>query len=573
MSWLKHQQHSPQTYLSHSVAEDRLLPVQVTAHYAMLSDRPYCHLHFQPLKPVLPQSSPPSDSAVAKPTVKATPDQTDAASPLPALELERLQTMLNVMPVPAILFCLSNQQVLGANGHLAKLFGFVATDGSTPANAAPSRWYESFMEFCFDAGDRQPLLAQLEQEPTLSNHQLQVKKADHTPFKVSISLQKLTVAGEPAALCTFYDLSEHQRTEEALRQSEARFRTLADTTNTIIFIRQGKQFSYVNPAAHVITGYTCEELLSCPDIYQLIKERGRVRLSSQFPFPKLFPQYEEVKILTKTGEECWLDCSIAITEFDGKPAILGTAIDITKRKQAETEIRNALAKEKELSELKSQFISMVSHEFRSPLNVISFSASSLQRFYSQWPTDKKLKYLSRIQTSTERIGQLLDEILLIGRVEAGKLEFQPKPMDLVQFFGECVTDMQLSDSNNHPIRFVVHGEQTSACVDERLLQPTVANLLSNALKYSPVGSPVQLELWIHEQQLVFEIVDQGIGVPVTDQSHLYELFHRGKNVHETPGCGIGLAIVKKFVEAQQGHIEFTSKPNEGTTFRVTLPLQ
>ena len=480
-----------------------------------------------------------------------------------SLKTHEVQTMLDVLPVPIALFRLADDRVLSVNVHLMQLFGL----------SNPEHWHDSFLSSCFDPADRQQLLMRLDQESIVYNCQVQARKADYTPFRAAVSLQNLIVDGEPAALCTVYDLTEHQRTERALRQSEARFRTLAETTNTIVFIRQGKQFSYINPAAQAITGYKCEELLACPDIHQLIKERGRVRLSDRFFLPQLFPQYEEVKILTKNGEECWLDCSIAVTEFDGRPAVLGTAIDITKRKQAEAEIRNALTKEKELNQLKSHFISMVTHEFRSPLNVIAFSASSLQRFYHQWAEEKKLKYLSRIQVSVEKLGQLLDQILLIGRAEAGKVESQPKATDLVQFCDELVADMRLGDRNNHPIAFIFHGDQAIAWVDEKLLQPILANLLSNALKYSPYNSPVTLELWIDERQVVFQVTDRGIGISATEQSHLYELFHRGSNVGTTPGSGLGLAVVKRFVELQNGEIIFVSQPDAGTTCTVTLPLQ
>lgn len=560
MTWLKLQQHSPQTFLSHRETKDKVSPVKVTAQYTISNDRSYCCLRFQALEPKkaeLPESVAVTDSNEQQ--TCSTPNSAVAE----ILEFSELHTILKVLPIPAVVFRLADDIVLGANVHLGELFGF----------SNITEWCNSFARFCFDPVDREELRKRLDQEVTLRNHQVQVRKADQTSFAASVSLQKVMIAGESAVLCTFHDLSAHQRTEEALRQSEARFRTLAETTNTIIFIRQGKQFSYINPAAQIITGYKCEELLECPDINQLIKERGQVRPSNRFFLPQLFPQYEEVKILTKNGSECWLDCSVAVTEFDGKPAILGTAIDITKRKQAETEIRNALAKEKELNELKSHFISMVSHEFRTPLNIISFSASSLKRFFQQWSEEKKVKYLSRIQTNVENINYLLDQILLIGRAEAGKMELQPKAIDLVQFFGDLVTEMQLSDGNNHPIRFNCHSEPAIAQVDEKFLHPILTNLLSNALKYSPSGKPIGLELWIHDQSIVFQVIDQGIGIPIAEQTHLHELFYRGSNVGTTPGSGLGLAVVKKFIEIQNGQITFTSTPGTGTICTVTLPTQ
>lgn len=483
-------------------------------------------------------------------------------SPSVSFELDEWQSILNMIPLPAMIFRLADESIVFTNHHFNQLLEL--------ASELPTclRSLKSYI----DPSAHQNLMNQFNQQNCLRNYEIQLKKTNQTSFNTSISLQKLVLSGELMVLCTVYDLTNHQETETALRQSEARFRTLAETTNAIIFIRQGNQFCYVNPAAQLITGYKREELLAYPDIHQLIKERGRVRSLSPLFFPKLFPQYEEVKILKKNGDECWLDCSVAVIDFDGKPAVLGTAIDITKRKQAEEKVRNALTKEKELNELKSHFISMVSHEFRSPLNIIAFSASSLQRSYYQWDDEKKLKYLARINTSVDQISGLLDEVLLIGRAEAGQLNCSPKEIDVSQLCREIVIDMELSDGNQHPIIFINHTEHSIAYLDEKILQPILTNLLSNALKYSPRLSPVQLELQINEREVVFQIIDKGIGISLEDRKRLCELFHRGNNVGSIPGHGLGLAIVNRFVAAHHGQFTVISELGIGTICTITLPL-
>jgi len=373
---------------------------------------------------------------------------------------------------------------------------------------------------------------------------------------------------------SFRDITQCKRTEEALRQSEARFRTLAETTNTIIFINQGSQFCYVNPAAEAITGYRREELLTYPDIHELIQERKQVPQpgKSVFAQSEEIKHCEETKILTKNGEELWLDCSVGVIEFEGKLAVLGTAIDITKHKQAEVEIRQALEQEKELSELRARFISIVSHEFRTPLNNISISTSSLRRYSHQWTESEKLDYLHGIEADIEQLNSLLDEVLIIGGAEQGKRKFEPRPLDLTHFCREILAEMQFTDNKQHAFSFVSQGDCSTICVDKKLLQPILTNLLSNAIKYSPANSKVDLELFCGDENVIFQIKDQGIGISAVDQQKLFEPFHRGRNVGDIQGTGLGLSVVKKFVDLHGGQISVASEMNVGTTFTVTLPL-
>jgi len=369
---------------------------------------------------------------------------------------------------------------------------------------------------------------------------------------------------------SFRDITERKDTETALRESEAKFRTLAETTNAIIFITQGNQFCYVNPAAEAITGYRKEELLSHPDIRELIQEQGKVNLQD-FSNQKEIKHCQEIKILTQNGEECWLDCSVGVIEFSGKLAVLGTAIDITHRKQAEAEIQQALAQEKELSNLRERFIHVVSHEFRTPLNNIAIATSSLIRYSNQWTEAEKLGYLHSIKTDVEQLSQLLDEVLTLSRAEIGKFPLNPKPLDLEQFCTNLISEMQLSDTQ-YSFSFTSRGNCDSVYMDEKLLRPILTNLLSNAMKYSKLGCHIDLEVCCRKQIATFQIKDEGIGIPITDQQHLFEPFLRGSNVGEIPGTGLGLAVVKKLVDLQGGHICVASEVGVGTIFRLTLPL-
>jgi PAS domain S-box-containing protein len=401
-------------------------------------------------------------------------------------------------------------------------------------------------------------------------------RKDSSPVWINLTMSLVRESsGTPKYfIAVVEDITERKHTEEALRQSEARFRTLAETSDAIIFINQGTHFCYVNPAAEAITGYRREELLAYPDISELIKERRQLhrRDKSVFLQDEEIKHCEEIKILTKNGEERWLNCCIGVIEFEGKLAVLGTAIDITKHKQAEVEIRQALEQEKELSELQARFISMVSHEFRTPLNNISFSTSSLRRYSHQWTEEEKLEYLCGIETDIEQLNSLLDEALIIGGAEAGKRKFQPRPLDVAQFCRDIVAEMQQSDSGQHVFSFVSQGDCRAGCVDKKLLRPILTNLLSNAIKYSPSDSQVDLELSCWDGDLIFQIKDRGIGIPAADRQQLFESFHRGRNVGDIQGTGLGLSVVKKFVDLHGGQINVVSEVGVGTTFTVTLPL-
>jgi PAS domain S-box-containing protein len=244
--------------------------------------------------------------------------------------------------------------------------------------------------------------------------------------------------------------------------------------------------------------------------------------------------------------------------------------DITERQQAESENRRILEQEKQLAEGRAQFVSMVSHEFRSPLNVISYSTSLLKRHSHHWSDEKKFQYLQRLQTSTEQISHLMDEVLLIGSAEAGKLQCELKPLDLNSFCREILAEINLQTNSLSVVNFVNKGNCKPVWVDKKLLQPVLMNLLSNAIKYSPENSKIDWILCCQDEKVIFKIKDKGIGISLEDQQQLFKPFHRGSNVGDIPGNGLGLAIVKKLLDLHDSQIDVVSEVGKGTTFTVTL---
>ncbi len=244
-------------------------------------------------------------------------------------------------------------------------------------------------------------------------------------------------------------------------------------------------------------------------------------------------------------------------------------------RQAHQEVSRALERERELNELKTRFVSMVSHEFRSPLTAIFSSAELLEHYGPRWPEEKKLTHLQRIRDTVQRMLGLLDDVLVISRAEAGRLAFEPKPLDLIPFCRSLVEEFQLGIGKQHRLILDLTGlkdpESLPAVMDEQLLYHILANLLCNAIKYSPAGSQVRLALRRWEERVVFEVEDHGIGIPAADQARLFEPFHRAGNVGSTPGTGLGLSIVKRMVDLHGGAITVQSEVDKGTTATVELP--
>lgn len=195
----------------------------------------------------------------------------------------------------------------------------------------------------------------------------------------------------------------------------------------------------------------------------------------------------------------------------------------------------------------------------------------LERFSDKATPEQKNRYFEQIQSAVKRLIKLLDDILLVGKAEAGKLECKPTVLNLVDFCQVLVEELQLSAGNSYNLTFVHYG-CTDAYLDENLLQHILTNLLSNAIKYSPQGGNIQFELSCDSQAATFRIQDCGIGIPEADRAKLFTSFYRCSNTGKLPGTGLGLVIVKDAVELHGGTITVDSIVGVGTTFTVKLPI-
>lgn len=234
---------------------------------------------------------------------------------------------------------------------------------------------------------------------------------------------------------------------------------------------------------------------------------------------------------------------------------------------------NELVKAKEINQFKSEFVSMLSHDIRNPLNTILLAAGLLQNDDDKVTKEKKLSHYQLIRSAIKNMAHLLDEASFIGKADSDKLECQLMVMNLPAFCREIVAENQLAAGEKHiTLIFTAHGELEEALTDESLLRHILGNLLNNAIKYSLPSGTVMFELIRQEKTVIFRIQDSGIGIPKEDQKQLFQPFHRADNVGKIPGTGLGLAIVKKCVDRHKGEILVSSQEGVGTTFTVTLPL-
>jgi PAS domain S-box-containing protein len=372
------------------------------------------------------------------------------------------------------------------------------------------------------------------------------------------------------------DTTGRKQADRALRQSEERFRSLIENALDIIMILDvDGTIRYVSPSVEKVLGFAATEL-AIKNVFESIHPDDFT--NAYYSLTNAIQNSEPTRPIEfryRHKENSWRTLEAISQPFIGSDAIsriMVNARDITERKRLD-EIRLALEREKELSALKTRFFSMASHEFRTPLSTALAAAQVLENCGDEWEdSSKRLRNLHRIQGAVKNVVQLLDDILTINRAETGKLEFNPKQLDLETLCRHFIEEIQLSAGDRHALVFSCKGRAIPVCLDEKLLRSILSNLLSNAIKYSPQGGDIHLNLEFRQNAVLLQIQDSGIGISSDDRKQLFEPFYRGKNVRTIAGTGLGLVVVKKCVDLHQGNIKITSEVGMGTTCVVTLPI-
>ena len=244
-------------------------------------------------------------------------------------------------------------------------------------------------------------------------------------------------------------------------------------------------------------------------------------------------------------------------------------IKVNERTQ---ELKESLEREKELSILKSSFVSMASHEFRTPLTSISATSDVILRYYDKLSREEINQRLMKIKNEVSDMTTTLEDILIIGKSDSQKLNYNPKNLDIIPLIKHIISEYQLGESKSRKLTFKISSSLIMVNVDKKWIKHIIINLLSNALKYSEKDTPIEISINKDKTGVKFSFRDYGIGISKKDIKHLFEPFHRGNNVGEISGTGLGLSVLQKALDLHKGKIEVESEIGKGSNFRVILPI-
>lgn len=362
--------------------------------------------------------------------------------------------------------------------------------------------------------------------------------------------------------------------DESKKQTEA---ILNNVANGIVTISANGRLEMLNPAAAAIFGYGPDELIGQP-VTQLFALPYRD--SHYRSLISMLQTNPGLEVIGQRRDNTLFSMIFGISELylGHRRIYTGIVQDLTERKRMEAEllekerIQFALDKERELREYKNRFISLMSHELRTPLSSIRLSADMLKLYGDKIDDEERLMYLQNVVTQVEHLAMLVKDLLVMSRSEISEIDFAPVLMDFMALCRQIVNEYQVVYHASHQITLVNDATRIDAKLDPKLVRQFLTNLITNAVKYSPDGTDVQIVVHHDDQHLYLSISDDGIGIPEADMPQLFEPFHRASNTNKLPGTGLGLTVVKQAVEMHGGTVEVTSKLGKGTTFYVTLPL-
>lgn len=366
---------------------------------------------------------------------------------------------------------------------------------------------------------------------------------------------------------------ETERTRKALAESQSMLQAMAhnfpdgsiailDKELKFIFI-DGLELEALNLDKDEMVGQSFLNFFSGDVVENMKLWLSKVWLGEhvwfEAPYMERFYQFNVVPLPAQ-------DSSAAI------PYILLVATNITRQKQAENDILKALQKERELNEMKSRFVTMASHEFRTPLATILSSTSLIGRYVNSEDQEKREKHIGRIKTAVAHMTQTIEDFISFGKLEEGIVKAELRDIDLMALFKEVIEELQSTAKDGQMIKANYGFLPAVFLSDSGFLRNILNNLLSNAIKYSKENSEVEFSAWMDENSdLRITVKDNGIGIPEEDQKHLFTRFFRAGNAANIKGTGLGLNICKKYVDLLKGSIEFSSIQGEGTTFTLLLP--
>ena len=377
----------------------------------------------------------------------------------------------------------------------------------------------------------------------------------------------------------------------------------------ILVVNEKGKIVRANPSIEKLFGYDADELLGEP-VEILIptelaaKHKKHVKGFNENPHARSMGSNMQLAARKKDGSTFPVEVSLSPYTSENGKFIIAFIIDISIRKIAEDkaknysnelenqvkkrtmileeainelektkiELHNALEKERVLNEMKSRFVSMASHEFRTPLATILSSLSLVKKYGELKEDEKQATHINKIKLSINNLTDILNDVLSVSKLDEGKISYSPEEFELEEFIKETVADLQGLTKNGQKIIYQ-HKGKSLVWLDKKVLRHVLFNLVSNAIKFSEENKKISVSTSLQNKNLELLVSDEGMGIPKADQEHLFERFFRGRNVTNIQGTGLGLNIVGKYTELMNGTIDFKSVENKGTTFILKFKLQ
>jgi PAS domain S-box-containing protein len=396
------------------------------------------------------------------------------------------------------------------------------------------------------------------------------------------------------------------------------------SVEAIIMVDKGGKILLANPVSERMFGYEKDSLIGLV-VEELLPADVRARhvgyrqTFGAHPEPRPMGMGRDLVARRKDGSEFPVSVSLSYTNIEGELLVMAFISDITERKKAEEalkrseeqllvyaselekkvqsrtedlnstiqalekevgvrkkaeeEAQKALGRERELNELKSKFVSIASHEFRTPLTTVMSSVSLIDQYNEKGEGDKIGKHVQRIKSSVNHLTAILNDFLSLGKLEEGKIDVIKEKISVNDFLREVAEEITPTLKTNQRLSINVSEEDLFIRTDTRILRNILFNLISNASKYSDAGKTIHIQKTQSEGELIFTVQDDGIGIPVEDQKHMFDRFFRASNAGNVQGTGLGLNIVRRYVELLGGQITFSSIPEKGSSFVIKIPVQ
>jgi len=532
--------------------------------------------------------------------------------------MHRFEALFNHASM-GIVMANSSGTIQSVNPFALKLFGYTVDEiiGKPVETLIPNRYHHNHKH------NRETYANNPKSRPMGVGMDLFAVKKDSTEFPVEVSLGNYITEGEQNLIAFISDISVRKKAEAEIEKLnselemtiEQRTRDLTETLRQLEISRDRLEgvLSYqnalfenagvmlmatdetgvirlFNPESATNMGYVELEvinkmnIISFHDAKEIAVKRRELFNEYQIHVKNNFNVivekskrniHEEVQYTYIKNNGSTFPASVTITVIkDGMGKITGfmvIAIDISERKRAEAELRSALEKEKELNELKSRFVSMASHEFRTPLSTVLSSTYLIEKYTATGEQPKREKHLNRIISSVNMLTDILNDFLSVGKIEEGKIQVKRTLFSIQELVSETTDEMRI---NLKPHRIIVynHSGSTEVLMDASMLKHIIMNLVSNAGKFSPYHNPIEIKTDCYDQQVIVSVKDLGIGISKDDQKHLMERFFRGANAENIQGTGLGLHIVSKYAELMNGKVVCKSELEKGTEFIITFDL-